>query len=137
VLDRVSHRGGLLLRPGFDKAAVRQEFHLALLEAHASAFAPRTQSHRMQIDQCGLARTQEQEYERAIDRLFKRLKLGSGPRVDFVDSLLVEMVQLADLLAGTVRRRLDDPELADPDRFDALVGPLGQHYLLADLTTRT
>lgn len=138
VVDKVTHRGGVLMDGPVRKAELRHEFHLALLRRHFEAFAPRTRSLRLHFDQCGLSRPEEDRYSRDVGALLEQLSLGGvHSRVDFLDSLVIEMIQLADLLAGVVRKRFDDPEWTDPDAFDRDIAALGRNYLLADLTVRS
>jgi hypothetical protein len=132
VVDKTSYRGGVLLQPGFEKVVLRREFHMDLLRAHVGTYRPRTQHTRLYIDDCGLTAPERTEYAKTV----RALELGVSSDVLFVDSLLVEMIQLADLAAGIVRRRLDDPDLADADVFDSEFAPLGRRFLLADLTAR-
>lgn len=132
VVDKTSHRGGVLLQPGFEKVSLRRDFHMDLLRAHVGTYPPRTQDTRLYIDDCGLTGPERTEYAKSV----RALELRVSSDVLFVDSLLVEMIQLADLAAGIVRRRLDALELADIDLFDAEFAPLGRRFLLADLTAR-
>lgn len=135
-IDKVSHRGGILLEPGFDKVAVRRDFHRELLRTHATVFSPRTRNVGVYIDRCGLTGPQATDYGKTVRGLYESLSLNVGTEVQFVDSLMVEMVQLADLLAGIARRRFDDPALADPEELDKVAAGLGRRFLLGDLTIR-
>jgi len=132
VVDKTSHEGGALLQPGFDKVGLRRNFHMALLRAHVGTYPPRTPHTRLYIDDCGLTGPERTEYAKSV----RALDLHVSSDVLFVDSLLVEMIQLADLAAGIIRRRFDDPDLADADLFDSEFAPLGRRFLLADLTAR-
>jgi hypothetical protein len=132
VVDKTNHLGGVLLQPGFEKVVLRREFHMDLLRAHVGTYRPRTQYTRLYIDDCGLTGPERTEYAKTV----RALELSVSSDVLFVDSLLVEMIQLADLTAGIVRRRLDDPDLADADVFDSEFASLGRRFLLADLTAR-
>lgn len=137
VVDKLTHRGGVLMAGISQKAELRHDFHLALLRQHLQTFRPRTRSLRLHIDQCGLNGAEEDRYSRGVIKLLDELALGGvRSRVDFLDSLVIEMIQLADLVAGTVRKRFDDPELADAEAFERDFAALGRDYLLVDLTAR-
>ncbi len=136
-IDKVSHHGGALLTDTFDKVTMRRGLHMNLLRRHTDIYRPRTRATNLYIDRCGLTGPQVTEYAKCVRRLFEELGVDVASDVQFVDSLLVEMVQLADLLAGVVRRRFDDPGLADPKAFDDEAAGLGRRFLLADLTVRT
>jgi hypothetical protein len=132
VVDKISHREDTYLTDLRDKPDIRHDFHMGLLREHLRVFRPRSTQLRLLIDQYGLDPMAENGYRRAINRLLEEAELGGvHARVDFLDSLTVETIQLADLVAGTVRKMFRGAELPDDLRT------LARSFLLCDLTDRT
>jgi hypothetical protein len=104
---------------------IRWRFHTELLCHHFEHHDPRSADVRVMIDEYGLSIQAEVQFGRALSEALPRLPL----RVRFVDSVSTEGVQVADMIAGTLRSLYAD---GDNDGADSAATQFG----LVDLTHR-
>lgn len=129
IVEKIAHRRGALVKPN-PLHELRLQLHDTLLRRHLRLTPPRSDSLLLLIDQYGLDRGKQVEQERNVNRVMTDLSLGRvAARVQFCDSLVVEMIQIADLVAGTVRRRLDSNDFT-------LLEAVAQDFIVRDLTER-